>query len=321
MVWGYSAHTLLESSVTLVCAASQSVKRILLEGSQMQRVNEFVFYELAIKVHSMVELSSDPLKYSDTWLKFWTARQSINEIYNQRPLNFTTQAALRLYRAITAIVPEDWDELMTTYPAKTADPEPPIGPWLITEVREAAKEFETVLRNECQLMDTYFISKKGVYSTKDLVESAHHQIPESSRNHLSDQSKLDFDQAGKCIALDVPTAAAFHLLRGTEVLVREYYELIVPGPKRASAKMRNWGVYIKLMERNHGDPNLLSLLDHMRDAYRNPVTHPEENYTDERGQVLFGLCVSAVVLLVEAIRVAGAKGGTLSFPVLTPTAP
>jgi hypothetical protein len=200
---------------------------------------------------------------------------------------------------------------MTGYPARIADPEPAISPWQIAEVREAAREFETVLRNECQLMDTYFISKKGVYSTKDLVENAHHQVPESSRSHLSSQSKLDFDQAGKCIALDVPTAAAFHLLRGTEVLVREYYELVVPGPKRAKAKMRNWGVYIKLMKQNQGDPSVLSLLDHMRDAYRNPVTHPEENYTDDRAQVLFGLCVSAVVLLVEAIQRESAKGGLL----------
>jgi len=283
----------------------------------MQRVNEFVFYELAIKVHSLVDLSNEPMKFSESWSLFWEARLSIDEIYRQRPLNFTTQAALRLYRALTEIVPEKWEDITAEFTARTANHEEGINFWLITEVREAAKEFETVLRNECQLMDTYFISKKGVYSTKDLVDSAHHQIPESSRSHLSDQSKLDFDQAGKCIALDVPTAAAFHLLRGTEVLVREYYELIVPGPKRAPAKMRNWGVYIKLMKQNHGDADLLSLLDHMRAAYRNPVTHPEENYTDERAQVLFGLCVSAVVLLVGAIRTAAAKGGTLSFPVST----
>ncbi len=263
----------------------------------MQRVNEFVFYELAIKVHSLAELAYEPIKYSASWLMFWNARLSIDEIYRQRPLNFTTQAALRLYRAITAIIPDNWDDLMATFPARTAEPEEPLGVWLIAEVREAAKEFETVLRNECQIMDTYFISKKGTYSTKDLVENAHHQIPEPSRSALPQQSRLDFDQAGKCFAFDVHTAAAFHLLRGTEAVIREYYELIVPGPKRASAKMRNWGVYIKLMRTHDGDANVLSLLDHMREVYRNPVTHPEENYTDERVQVLFGLCVSAVVLL------------------------
>lgn len=210
---------------------------------------------------------------------------------------------------------------MTTFPAKTAEPEETLNSWLLAEVREAAKEFETVLRNECQMMDTYFISKKGTYSTKDLVENAHHQIPEPSRSALPVQSRVDFDQAGKCLAFDVHTAAAFHLLRGTEVVIREYYELMVPGPKRANHKMRNWGVYIKLISDHGGDSNVLNLIDHMRDVYRNPVTHPEENYTDERVQVLFGLCVSAVVLLLQSIDRQRVKGGILNFSATTIPAP
>ena len=283
----------------------------------MQRVNEFVFYDLAIKVHSMVDLPNTPMKFGDSWWRFWEARHSIEEIYRQRPLNFTTQAALRLYQAINVIVPEKWEDLTVEFSSRTAEPEEPIAPWLIAEVREAAKEFETVLRNECQLMDTYFISKKGTYSTKDLVENAHFQVPEPSRSSLPVQAVLDFDQAGKCIAFDVPTAAAFHLLRGTEALIRDYYEIIVPGPKRAGNRMRNWGAYIRLMKAHDGDSAALSLLDHMRSVYRNPVTHPEENYTDERVQVLFGLCVSAVVLLVQAIQTTKAKGGVLNFPALS----
>jgi hypothetical protein len=283
-------------------------------GGIMQRVNEFVFYELAIKVHSLAELPDAPTLYSNCWFQLWNARISVDEIYRPRPLNFTTQAALRLYKAISAVVPESWDDLMSTYSERIKDPEPVLGPWYITEVREAAKEFETVLRNECMVMDTYFISKKGAYSTKDLVENAHFQIPEPSRSALSEQSRFDFDQAGKCMAFDVPTAAAFHLLRGTEAIIRQYYELIVPGSKKSSNKMRNWGAYIRLMKNHEGDAAVLSLLDHMRDVYRNPVTHPEENYSDERVQVLFGLCVSAVVLLVQAIQLATTKGGTLNFP-------
>lgn len=286
----------------------------------MQRVNEFVFYELAIKVHAMTDLTFDPIKYSDYFLNFWHARQSVDEIYRQRPLHFVTPVALRLYNAISAIVPVDWDQAVAAYP-KDVTSEQPIPPWQISEIREAAKEFETVLKTECQSLDTYYVSKKGAYSTKDLVENAHHQIPEPSRSSLSKQAKADFDQAGKCIAFDVPTAAAFHLLRGTECAIREYYEMIVPGPKRASGKMRNWGVYIRLMKDHGGDTKVLSLLDHMRDVYRNPVTHPEENYTDESVQVLFGLCISAVVLLVQAISVEVAKTFSLQFPPTTPKMP
>jgi hypothetical protein len=303
-----------------MCVSSQPVlplldrvAPVLIEEGPMQRVNEFVFYELAIKVHAMTELTFEPIKYSDYFLNFWHARQSVDDIYRQRPLHFVTPVALRLYNAISAIVPTGWDQAIAAYP-KDLDNEQPIAPWQISEIRDAAKEFETVLKTECQAMDTYYVSKKGTYSTKDLVENAHHQIPEPSRASLPSQAKADFDQAGKCIAFDVPTAAAFHLLRGTECVIKEYYELVVPGPKRANSKMRNWGVYIRLMREHKGDAKVLSLLDHMRDVYRNPVTHPEENYDDESVQVLFGLCISAVVLLIQAIHVENRKGLLLDFP-------
>jgi hypothetical protein len=52
----------------------------------------------------------------------------------------------------------------------------------------------------------------------------------------------------------------------------------------------------------------------LKDAYRNPVFHPEEVYTDERVQVLFGICVSAVVVMKSAIAAFNDKGKMLNFP-------
>jgi hypothetical protein len=287
----------------------------------MQRVNEFVFYELAVKVHSLTLVSPDSFKYTENWSRLWDARESVDQLYSQRALNFTTPAALRLYNAINAVVPENFDDVMSSWKEKTSPDADPIAPYRATEIREAAKEFETILRTECQLMDTYFVSKKGTYSTKDLIDNAHFQIPNPSRSLLPEQAKIDFDQAGKCLAFDVATAAAFHLLRGTETVLIEYYDLAVPGPKKASRKMRNWGVYIKLIREHKGDAAAMNVVDHIRDVYRNPVTHPEENYTDERAQVLFGLCVSAVVLLIQATDALRPKSGTLPFAPAALSAP
>lgn len=279
----------------------------------MQRVNEFVFYELAVKVHGLTEIPNS-IKYSDVWFDWAQSREALDEIYRQRALNFVTPVAWRLYQAINAVVPKDLNDQVAKLPAEdTVEAEIPINQTY--EIREAAKEFEVVLRIECQAMDTYFVSKKGTHSTKDLVENAHFQVPEPTRKRLPEQTKADFDQAGKCIAFDVPTAAAFHLLRGTEAVIREYYELIVPGPKRAPTKMRNWGTYIRLLGNHGADPNIILLLTHLKDVYRNPVLHPEENYTDERAQVLLGVCISAVVLMENAIADKTAKGGMIPFPI------
>jgi hypothetical protein len=218
----------------------------------MQRVNEFVFYELAVKVHRLAEIANThEVKYSEIWSQWSDARDAIDEIYRQRPLNFTTAAALKLYQQINEVVPQELNEMIAKVPSGVALSSEPFLPWwVVNNIREAANEFETVLRNECQVMDTYFVSKKGAYSTIDLVERAHHQIPESIRAKVPELTRKDFDQAGKCIAFDVPTAAAFHLLRGTETLIRTYYDLKVPGHKKAKPKMRNWGTYIRLLKSN-----------------------------------------------------------------------
>jgi hypothetical protein len=282
----------------------------------MQRVNEFVFYELAIKVHKLTEVGN-AVKYGAVWWDWWEARAAVDEIYRQRPLNFTSPVAIRLYQALTAVVPVDWNQAVGKLPVQTGEEssqDADIPYYQVFEIREAAKEFETVLRNECQVMDTYFVTKKGTYSTIDLVTNAHYQVPEPTRGNLPKGTKDDFDQAGKCIAFDVPTAAAFHLLRGTEAVIREYYELLVPGDKKAKPHMRSWGVYIRLLNNHKADPTIMSLLTMMKDVYRNPVIHPEEMYTDERVQVLFGLCVGAVVQLECEIQKLVAKGGILPFP-------
>jgi hypothetical protein len=280
----------------------------------MQRVNEFVFYELAIKVHRLTEIPN-MVKYSQIWSEWSDARDALNEIYRQRPLSFTTPTATKLYRLITEIVPEELNDMIAKIPTGDAvKDEPDLPWWTINQIREAAKEFETVLRNECHLMDTYFVSKKGVYSTVDLVERAHQQIPESIRKTVPDLTRQDFDQAGKCIAFDVPTAAAFHLLRGTEAIIRTYYDLKVPGPKKAKPKMRNWGSYIRLLKGNGAPDAVTSFLTHAKDTYRNPVMHPEEIYTDERVLVLFGICVSIVVMIQTEIDAEKAKPAAIPFP-------
>jgi hypothetical protein len=43
--------------------------------------------------------------------------------------------------------------------------------------------------------------------------------------------------------------------------------------------------------------------------------HPEESYTDERVLVLFGICVSIVVMIQTEIDIEKAKPSTIPFPI------
>jgi hypothetical protein len=279
----------------------------------MQRVNEFSFYELAGHVHPLTSLS-EPVKFSAIWLNLWNARDAICTILALRPLSVCVNAASDLQAAITAVVPDKWEDLSSIFPQDPASEEP-IPIWRLSSIERAARKFETILAAECSVLDTYFVSQKGAYSTADLIDHAHQQIPLSVRNKLPEQTMSDIDQAGKCIAFDLPTAAAFHLLRGTESVLFEYYDRIVPGSKKAAPKMRSWGVYINLLKRHDAEDKIISLLDHIKNAYRNPVFHPDESYSDEQALVLFGVCVSAIVMMSQEIERLDSKGGLLPLSV------
>lgn len=224
----------------------------------MQRVNEFDLYELGKKIHPLTIQPDDQAKFSRMWYPWWEAREALDTILLLRPLSVAASAASRLRNLITNHVPEKLEELASLLPADSSTEEPMLV-WQTTQITEAAKEFETILAAECQVLDTYFISKKGTHSTKDLVENAHHQIPEPTRSLVPESTRNDFDQAGKCIAFDVPTAAAFHLLRGTEAIVREYYHLQLPASKAANPKMRNWGAYISTLKKYGADEKVTTL--------------------------------------------------------------
>ena len=208
---------------------------IRLRGFGMQRVDEFVFYELATKLHKLTELTAKETDYRELIWVLSEARDALDSIYRARPLHFSAAAAQTLYGRISNSVPVNFEESIEKL---NADPPEKISWNEIHKIKQDTENFVTALRTECAVMDAYYVVKKGLFSTKDLVENAHFQIPLPSRNLIPQITRDDFDQAGKCLAFAVHTASAFHLLRGTEAVVREYYEMVVPGDKKAKPKMR-----------------------------------------------------------------------------------
>ena len=265
----------------------------------MLRVNEFQLYELAIAVHPLTTVS-DGVKYSEIWFDWTTAKGALQEIFKQRSLEVCFQAADQLYAALREVVPDDFNEAAAKIPAQL-DEEQPIG-WRVYSIREAAKRFETILSAELSNSDTYWISPKGTHKTSVLLQSAHLELPGSVLRDAPEAVK-DFDEAGRCLLFDNSTAVGFHLIRATETVIRKYYEVVVGRPP--AKKFRNWGAYIKRLDQCGADPKVTEYLDHIRKHYRNPVLHPEVDLTPEDAQVLFGVCVSAIVMMVSAVKAVG----------------
>ena len=108
-----------------------------------------------------------------------------------------------------------------------------------------------------------------------------------------DIAKYDFNESGKCIAFERPTAAAFHILRATEANLRHYYKQMI---KQNRIKSEMWGPIVQdLRKRNKTKVHtaLNNHLDSIRLSFRNPTQHPEAIYDIHEVQDSPSICIDA----------------------------
>jgi hypothetical protein len=269
-----------------------------MRASNMQRLNGHQFYDLAIKVHPLTSIATEA-KIGGMFFELWEARESILLIMLRIPLRTCIPPANKLVGAIDSLFPRAWPEA-----AKFTNSDVALG-YAGYLIREGAQEFETVLAAELQGLDTYLVSQKGTHSTPDLIERAEIMLPQNIRDKLAPQAITDLRQAGRCLALDNPTACAFHVMRALESVMAIYYNAVTG--KDIPTRMRNWGIYLKAL-RKHPDhsPKVVTFLDHIRDSYRNPILHPDIVVTEDEAESLLGVAASAIRMLVnetEAVRI------------------
>ncbi len=267
----------------------------------MQPVNVYQFYQLGMQIHPLGSIEQGQtlqswyyrLYSAQMWLEFIAADKLI-------PMGVAWPACNALLREVRAVVKRIDDK--STEPKSDQPSDPTDSEITFTEaygIKNAVTTFETVLAAQMQGLSTYFVSRKLGYETALLIEEAEQLIPETIRAEIR-EAIPDLQQAGKCIAFEIPTAAGFHIVRATEAVIRKYYTAAVGKPPKK--KMRNWGAYIKNLHAAGADAKVTGFLDHIREAYRNPVLHPEDTLTPQDAQVLLGVCVSAIVAMVQAMK-------------------
>ena len=177
------------------------------------------------------------------------------------------------------------------------------------ELKSIMRELRPTLFAEAQGNVAFITTDKRLQVTKLLGEVRGLMAP-GVFDAMPEIARYDFGEAGKCIAFERPTAAAFHLLRGTEAVLRHFYCSIV---KRGRGQLM-WGPIVGALRkrRDTPDPTLLNHLDNIRASFRNPTQHPEKIYDINEAQDLFGLCVESVNRMVrngawDAIAIAAAE--------------
>lgn len=163
----------------------------------------------------------------------------------------------------------------------------------------AFMEYNVVLRNELAIMDTYALLPKGIYSVFQLAEQAEAMLSSDVRTKIPDSAVANVKQAGKCLAFEVSTAAAFHMLRATETVVIEYLSTLAGAP--IAPKSRSWGTYIRLIEARGGDKKIVAMLKQIKDLHRNPIMHPEDMLGTDEAVAVFGIATSAIAAMAKLL--------------------
>jgi hypothetical protein len=162
--------------------------------------------------------------------------------------------------------------------------------------------FETIFKADLPRMTVFAAERKGIYQTEGLIDRAEEHFPAAIRKRLPKQAKTDLHFAGKCLAFDTPTACAFHMWRALEVVFGAYHVSITGKTFAEAGVNRNWFKYIQALEAAGADEKITGNLDHIRDHYRNPIMHPNENVTDDQAFSLFGAGMSLITQVMQAIE-------------------
>ncbi|WP_128098279.1 hypothetical protein [Paracidovorax avenae] len=157
---------------------------------------------------------------------------------------------------------------------------------------EMSKLFPTI-RAESDSQRLFAIVEKR-YSTDKLLNDVGSLFAKDVFVDLDEIVQFDLRQACKCIVLECPTAAAFHLMRACESIVSALYRKLsgdaaVPGNG-------TWGEYeIKLKSLpNKPSDEYMEQSRHIRKNFRNPTQHPDKMYDIDEAQDLLNLAIDLI---------------------------
>lgn len=171
-----------------------------------------------------------------------------------------------------------------------------VSPDLAQKIKNEVNRIDLVLDSELQLKVAYQLTDKK-YSLIKLLDDQEKLLGKDVYSQLEDIARKDFDLACTQIALNQPTAAAFHLMRSLEHQIKVLYYAFKKTGRLAKPM---WGPMIsQLRSKRNPKPTtkLLDYLDSIRVHYRNPTQHPELFYTIDEAQDLLNQTISALNMI------------------------
>jgi hypothetical protein len=166
----------------------------------------------------------------------------------------------------------------------------------VFHINNLLQAFETVLAAEYALKDTFVVSSKGIYSTTELIERAEFMFSDDVRQIMPDIVK-DVHDAGKCVAFELPTAAAFHLYRATEAAAKHYIDRVRGAAVTEKEKRLGLGGFAKIMIELGVDERISTSVIQLTKLHRNPAIHPDHHISTDEVISILGIVQSVIQVM------------------------
>lgn len=175
-----------------------------------------------------------------------------------------------------------------------------IGDEIATSLGKEMMILERHVLSEGITKKVHFFTERR-FNSNYLLNEQENLFKKGSFEKLSGLAQFDIRSSCKCLLFGEGTAAAFHILRATEEVLKNYY---FHHRKRNRLKIPMWGPMLEELRgktKNRPPATLLNSLELIRDSYRNPTQHPDAIYDIDSVQDLFGLCLDVIGKMADEL--------------------
>jgi hypothetical protein len=266
---------------------------IPIDGTDMQRINSSYFYILAQKLIPLRGINTEATIMDFYGEIFQAELQLRSFLFNPLlpPLtSYTTGKSL-----LDALQQVQADAFREEAKFTWSEVQAIVG---------GLTNFEIVLQSDFGTRDTFIVSPKRTYSTTLLVENGETLVSEAALDLVKGMTK-DLQDAGRCIAFELPTAASFHLFRAVEAMVSGYGEFVRGKEFTDFERRKGLGGYANCLKEStlDVDKRIIGAIEQISSLYRNPTMHPEMHITNTQIIVTLGMAVSVIeIVAIDWIR-------------------
>lgn len=272
------------------------------EGSDMIEVDVYYFYWLSMAVAPLERIQPGTPWIAIAEHLMWArvAFEGMKNLSGVFPR--TAEQVDEVLRIINSIFPP------VGTPPEQIDMTRQFTNYEANRLRVLSAQIAAFLRDESKHAYILKLEDQRCLSSHSLVEKIENCFAADAWTLISTEGKREFEECGKCLAMERYTAAGFHSLRGVECVIRQYIEAATG----SLPKKRDWGFYIQTLKDNGADPKLIAILDSIRSLDRNPLMHPEDWLDIDDAISIFTNSQTAVARLASGLKSLLPKGAPVA---------